>query len=309
LRVRFTSKVLVLDAPTNLGLKPPAPRHAPGVRRLPEALRAHRLLERLGAEDAGRLEPPAYRFAIDRATGVRNTDSIARFPHDVAEAVGPLLDRGDFPLVLGGDCSLLLGPALALRRRGAFGLCFVDGHQDLLTPKTSQTGGAAGMDLALACGVGPTALAQLAGPSPLVEASGVLLLGDRSGNSGYPGAAIDRARRRMFLAPLTSLRRRGVGAIVADGLAHLRRAGLDRLWLHFDVDALDDEIMPAVDSRQPGGLSWEEVVSLLRTLLASGIACGMDVTILDPERDPDGLCAEALMGILEESFAAARSAD
>ena len=65
---------------------------------------------------------------------------------------GDLLDRGRFPLVLGGDCSLLLGPTLALRRCGRFGLVFLDGHEDLLTPETSQSKDVAGMDLALACG-------------------------------------------------------------------------------------------------------------------------------------------------------------
>jgi hypothetical protein len=34
----------------------------------------------------------------------------------------------------------------------------------------------------------------------------------------------------------------------------------------------------------------------------------MDLTILDPERDPDGRCAEGLVRCMEVSFAAARDA-
>jgi arginase len=120
--MRFSRPVVVLDAPTNLGLKPPASRHEPGVRRLPDALRARRLLARLEAGDGGRVAAPPYRFGIDRATGIRNTEGLLRFAAELADALEPMLARGDFPLVLGGDCSLLLGSALALRR-GLFGLC------------------------------------------------------------------------------------------------------------------------------------------------------------------------------------------
>jgi arginase len=48
------------------------------------------------------------------------------FSRPLAEKISPLLDQKLFPLVLGGDCSILLGSALALRRRGRYGLCFID---------------------------------------------------------------------------------------------------------------------------------------------------------------------------------------
>jgi arginase len=233
---------------------------------------------------------------------------VVRFSLDLARSLEPILARGDFPLVIGGDCSLLLGTALALGRMGPFGLAFVDGHQDLLTPETSHTGGAAGMDLALACGVGPPGLTRLAGLLPLVDPALVLLLGDRSGDSGYPGANIRRLRSPMFRAPLPVLRRRGAGNVCAEGLAHLRHLGQDRVWLHLDVDVLDDDIMPAVDSRQAGGLSWTELDDLLHVLLTSGMLTGMEVTILDPDLDPDGRCVEAMASALEQAFARGRAA-
>jgi arginase len=306
--MRFNRAVVLLEAPTNLGLRPPAARREPGVRRLPAALRAHRLQERLGAAHAGSVIAPAYRFGVDRHTRVRNTDGVVRFSRDLARSLQPLLARGDFPLVVGGDCSLLLGTALALGREGPFGLAFVDGHQDLLTPETSHTGGAAGMDLALACGVGPPVLTRLAGPLPSVDPSLVLLIGDRSGDSGYPGSHVRRLRSQMFRAPLRALRRTIAGEVCSQGLARLRQLGQERVWLHLDVDVLDDDIMPAVDSRQPGGLSWAELGDILHVLLTSGMLAGMQVTILDPDLDPGGRCVEALTSALEHAFARARAA-
>lgn len=305
--MRFHAPIALLEAPTNLGLKPPARGREPGVRRLPAALRAHRLAERLGARPAGAVPVPPYSSEIDSHSGVRNTAGLIRFSRELAQALEPLLAGGEFPLVVGGDCSVLLGSALALGRRGTFGLIFADGHQDLLTPKTSHTGGAAGMDLALACGVGPRELTNLAGPVPLVDPALVVLFGDRSGDDGYPGADIRRLRAQMVRAPLASLRRVGVRAASAQGLARLTDLGASRLWLHLDVDVLDDAVMPAVDSPQPGGLSWSELDELLAALLTSGTLAGMQITILDPDRDPDGRCVEGLVVALEAAFAAARA--
>jgi arginase len=152
------SPLAVLDAPSNLGLMPPAPGRQPGVCFSPDALRSRNLLHRIGAGDGGRVSPPPYSYDIDTGTGVRNGPAIATYSRQLADAVASLLESGRLPIILGGDCSILLGSGLALKRRGTYGLVFIDGHQDLLTPATSSTNGAAGMDLALACGVGPRSL-------------------------------------------------------------------------------------------------------------------------------------------------------
>jgi len=57
--------------------------------------------------------------------------------------------------------------------------------------------------------------------------------------------------------------------------------------VHFDVDVLDDAIMPAVDYRQEGGLTWDEAAALLQGLLEQPGARGLEVTIFNPNLDPD----------------------
>jgi arginase len=61
--------------------------------------------------------------------------------------------------------------------------------------------------------------------------------------------------------------------------------------VHFDVDVLDDAIMPAVDYRLEGGLTWAEAAGLVRGLLARPGARGLEVTIFNPSLDPDGSIA------------------
>ena len=53
-------RIAILDAPSNLGLRPPTETSVPGCAKAPGALRDHGLLARLGARDAGCLTPPRY---------------------------------------------------------------------------------------------------------------------------------------------------------------------------------------------------------------------------------------------------------
>lgn len=298
-------RIAVLDAPTNLGLKPPAPGREPGVRRMPDVLRTHGLIERLGAEDAGRVPAPPYSPERDPDTRVRNAPAIARYSVELADAVGRLLDGGRFPLVLGGDCSLLLGTTLALRERGRFGLLFLDGHRDLATPDTSGSGGAAGMDLALVTGHGPDPLTDLRSLRPLVRETDVVLLGHRDEDEGYPPDLLGISRTVMRSCDLAEARRTGMRKAVLDSFDRLRSNGVEGVWIHLDVDVLDVDLMPAVDSPEPGGLAYEELDEILSAAFSTGLAIGMEVTIFDPDLDPDGRIAagfvEALAGVFRRA--------
>jgi arginase family enzyme len=60
----------------------------------------------------------------------------------LADAVTAVLE-GEFPVVLGGDCSIVLGAMLALRRRGGYGLLYIDGDADYYQPEVNPLSGAA----------------------------------------------------------------------------------------------------------------------------------------------------------------------
>jgi len=294
----MTRELALIEAPSNLGLAPPAPDKEPGARRMAQVLRELGLRTVLGAVDAGEVIPPAYSPERETSTGIRNARAIADYSVTLARAVGAQLDVGRFPIVIGGDCSILLGSMLGLHRRGRFGLVFLDGHQDLQTPQVSRTGGAAGMDLALAVGIGPPMLASLGNDGALVHPSDVALIGARDNPAWYTGDDVVRARDAMQVLPLAELRRLGMPAAGNAVASRMARADLEGTWIHCDVDVLDDAVMPAVDSRQPDGLSYDELETLLRPVLDSGLVVGMQVTIYDPDRDPDAVAGRALVGAL-----------
>jgi arginase len=74
---------------------------------------------------------------------------IVEHARQLAERIGALRRAGQVPLVLGGDCSLLVAAGLALRRAGRYGLAHLDGHTDFRHPGNSAAcASLAGEDLA-----------------------------------------------------------------------------------------------------------------------------------------------------------------
>jgi arginase len=73
-------------------------------------------------------------------------------------------------------------------------------------------------------------------------------------------------------------------------------------WIHIDADVLDDSIMPAVDYRLNGGLSFSELSELLKIIVASGRTVGMDITIFNPNFDADGSIAHRFVSSILEGL-------
>jgi arginase len=94
----------------------------------------------------------------------------------------------------------------------------------------------------------------------------------------------------------------GIEAAARAAIDHLKRAELDGFFIHLDADCLDEDVMPAVDFRVPGGLSWDELTTLLRVTLTSGKAVGLEVTIYNPRLDEDSTAGRGLTNALVEAL-------
>jgi arginase len=303
----FRRSITVIDAPSNLGLRPLRPGHIPGVYKLPDALRAQDIVARLGAVDAGRVTPPPYSPEPDPQTGFRNGTSIRSFALSLADRVAATLRDGAFPLVLGGDCSILIGNMLALKTLGRYGLFFLDGHDDFSYPrKPEKYAGlfaAGGLDLALVTGHGPDALTNIRGMKPYVRESDVAVFGyyhDPADAEDYATESLHASGMALF--DIDRVRQIGAGQAAQAAVSALIRTGIEGFWVHLDADVLDQAVMPAVDSPNPKGLRYDELTDILRVLLGSGQASGMEITIFDPELDADGSIAAAFTTAVVEAF-------
>jgi arginase len=281
----------VIEAPSILGLKPT------GVDRLPQTLLENGLAERVDARYAGRVEPLPYNSERDPSTGTLNAHAIVDWSPRLADAIGSVLDAGEFPILLGGDCSILLGAMLALKRRGRFGLLFIDGHADFYQPAANPNGEVASMDLAFATGYGPALLTDLEHRGPLVRPADTVAFGFRDADEQRQYGSQPLASDILAL-DLTTVRHMGVERAVQVALDRLILPEIEGFFIHLDADCLDDRVMPAVDYRLPDGFSWSDITSTLRMALTSGRAVGLEVTIYNPALDEDGRAGRELTNVL-----------
>lgn len=288
-------ELALLDAPSNLGLRPPAEGAVPGCYKAPGVLRDAGLLTRLGAHDAGVVT--AARYLPDWIPGqVRNEAAIAEHSLLLADRVGGLIDGGRTPVVLGGDCSILVGLALALRRRGRFGLVSLDGLDYRHPGNSDNVGAAGGESLAMVTGLGGL-LADLEGLGPSLMTQDVVAIGLRPDDE----CAQEAAAAGMHLIDSREATD-DPDAAVRRALDVVARPELDGFWIHCDADVLDPSVMPAVDSPEPGGLGFDHLAALLAGLVASPRFTGLDLTIYDPDIDPGHQGGRRLADVLTEAF-------
>jgi arginase len=196
---------------------------------------------------------------------------------------------------------------LALRSLGTYGLCFLDGHDDFAYPRSNKKHGlftAAGLDLGLVTGYGPAELVIIRGLLPYVKPSNVVAFGlyqDPADEADYATEAISQTQIQVI--DIHQIRAVGVQKAVSLALERLKNSDLDGLWIHLNVDVLDQSVMPCVDSPNPKGLMFAELQEILTALTGSSLAVGMEVTVFDPELDPKGKYASAFVSAIVQSFA------
>ncbi|HTE49455.1 MAG TPA: arginase family protein [Kofleriaceae bacterium] len=299
----------LIDAPNHLGLRPPRPGVEPGAWKAPAALDRAGLARRLQPERHARLPRRDYVVDAQPGTRIRNGVTLREFSLALAGEVETSLRRGALPVVVGGDCSNVLGCLLGLRRAGGRGLVHVDGHSDFFHPgnydAAARLGSAAGMDLALATGRGEpilTAWPDIGGP--LVADADVVQIGER--DAADPAYAYrDIEQTAIERITVQSLQAQGTGWAIERTLGRLGARGVERGWLHIDLDVLDQAVMPAVDSPGTPGLTYAQLSEVIGGLVGSGRIAGLDVAIYDPDLDPDGKYAPDIAAAVATGLASA----
>jgi len=256
-----------------------------GVARAPATLRAAGLGGHPTVVDGGDIP-------VDPPTTTRGPDGVIDGPN-LARTLGRIRDRvtaarsaGRRPLLVGGDCPILLGAVAGCQDAGdtPLGLLFVDGHEDAWPARASTTGEAADMEIGWLLGRGLDDLgADLRAVIMPMDAGRIALLGPRDraeldeagvASIGDVVPVLDDATVRADPADVTAWALAGV------------RSGAGPWWLHVDLDVLSTAALPAVDYLQPGGLSWDELDAIVATSIGAGGCVGASVTIYNPDLDP-----------------------
>jgi arginase len=273
-----------------------------GTEHAPEALRELDLVEVLGGPDRGDLDVRIRGEERDPVTGIVASPDVLATTATLREAVAGAISDGARPFLSGGCCSEVPGALAGARDAlGRVGLAYLDGHLDLYDGTTSPTGEAADMPISVALGHGPAAWVEEAGGASLAPRDAALV--------GYRDKEESQSYGMLQPEELPGLTHVSVDEVRAEG----SEAVVDRvtaalgpelpLWLHFDVDVLDQEVFPATDYLMPGGMTWEELLPVMTPLLSAPSLVGASLGCYNPDKDPGRACGRALVGSLGTALA------
>ncbi|MFN8177003.1 MAG: agmatinase [bacterium] len=227
-----------------------------GTARGPAAiLEASRQVETRDEETRVRLEDLS--FCLGPVVEPAPAEGPRAYTERVRAAVREVVAADRIPFVLGGEHSVTIGAARAVREKHPRAhLLSLDAHGDL---RDSY----AGDDHSHACVV-----------RRLLEGGPATIVGIRS-------YSVDEAR---FAETAPGLRLVPARALLRDGV---RPASLvedlgEEVYVTVDVDGLDPSVVPATGTPEPGGLGWWDALELLREVFARRRVVGMDVVELAP---------------------------
>lgn len=180
----------------------------------------------------------------------------------IERAVGAIVSRGRMPVSLGGEHTVTLGCVRGVlgASPGPLTVVQVDAHADLRDKYE-------GDPLSHAC------VSRRLAEEPEVE--GILQLGLRS----VDGEQVEFARReshriRQWFAD--DMR-------TSDWRSELaQRVAGRRVYLTLDVDGLDPAFVPATGTPEPGGLSWFDVLDIVRIAARESEIVALDCVELAP---------------------------
>ncbi len=298
----------LIGAPTAAGA------HSPGVEKAPAALRDAGLLERLQAagvsvRDHGDL--PLEPFRLDRDhPRAQNVARVAAAARAVAARCDDVLGAGELPLVLGGDCTIVLGALAAAVERALpaaddVGLVYLDAHPDLNTPEAVLQGALDWMGMAHVLGV-PGSVSELATLGPRVP----LLAWEQVAFLSVVETELTEVERSLlaeheplqFSATRVMAHARETAQTVARALGER----VSSFFVHFDVDALDFAQFPIADNayQRNQGLSLDVAAEVVGVLAASPSFRGLVLTEVNPDHSAgQGPVLEEFCGRLGEALA------
>jgi arginase len=269
-----------------------------GVDMGPSAFRIAGLGERLAAlglqvVDEGDLVAPIPETKSFGDPTKKYIREIARVCEKLYKASLAALEKGGFPLVLGGDHSLAAGSVAAtadyVRRDDGkpLGLIWVDAHGDMNTPSSSGSGNVHGMPLASLLGPEPAELSRIGGFTPKVRPDHTVLIGIR--NLDEREKEIVRASG-VLVFTMKDIDRSGIAQVAEQALA-IAGNGTGGVHVSFDLDVCDPTIAPGVGTPVKGGLDYREAHMMMEMIADSGLLRGLDLVEVNPILDDRNMTA------------------
>ncbi|VBB05333.1 ureohydrolase [Lucifera butyrica] len=274
----------IIGVPMDLGANRRGTDMGPSAIRYAGLSKALRKME-LEVIDRGNIEIPVPESIKTENGNLHFLAEISKACEKLGNVVGGILDRENFPLILGGDHSIAIGSIMGVAQKiPDIGLIWFDAHGDFNTLATSETGNIHGMSLAAACGRGCSELVGIGGFAPKIKEKKMVIIGVRDLD---PEEKEKLKRSQVTVYSMKKIDELGIAKVVEEAI---RIAGRDGSGVHvsFDMDVVDPSIASGVGTPVTGGLNYREAHLALELIAEANILKSLEMVEVNPIEDKGG---------------------
>ena len=238
-------------------------------------------LEKLGYEvhDLGDILPLPEGKSSPK---LRNYEQVIDINKKLYHAVSEILERGSFPIVLGGDHSISAGSISAVAaHHKRIGVIWIDAHGDWNDEHSSPSGNMHGMSFSAVCGAGPDCMVDFGNGPVYVDPKNCVQIGGRDID---PEERIRMKESGITVFPINMIDKCGMDDIIHRAIA-IASDGTDGIHLSFDVDAITPEYAPGTGTPVENGITAREAFLAVEMLAQSGKLISMDLVEVNPILD------------------------
>ncbi len=205
---------------------------------------------------------------------------------EMAGRVEEILNNDEFPLMLGGDHSIVMGSLAGIhawckKQNLKLGVLYVDAHGDFNTTETTLSGNIHGQCLAASAGYGLKELVNIYESERKVNPENICFVGCRDLD---PGEKKLMHEAGVTVFTVSDIDRMGFAEVVKK-VKLFFKTRVDVVHISFDMDALDPSIAPGTGVPVPGGMVYREALILMEEMAALNMVKSMEIVEVNPILD------------------------
>ena len=244
----------------------------------------------------------------------RRIKSVLKMYERIAAGVRDVLKDGKFPIILAGDHSNAGGTIAGIKMAypdSTIGVIWIDAHADLHSPYTSPSGNMHGMPMAVSLGEDNIEnkvndldyetielwemLKNVGGIAPKIEYRDIMFIAlrDYEEQEGYL-----LKKNKVKIVTTAEFKKVGVAKACREAIKYLNHC--DKIYISFDVDALDPAISRGTGTPVKGGINEREAADIILDLIQNERVCCLEFTEINPTLDSENVMAETVFEILQK---------
>lgn len=232
----------------------------------------------------------------DKDNKKKNLEQINVFNKQVYDTVKNTIERGNFPVTLGGDHSLVIGSALAsIAKNKNMGIIWIDAHGDYNTFDTTITGNIHGLPLAAIDGYEKNYLTDFH-DGTFYKPENTVIVGGRD----IDPLEIENIKDAgVTVFSTEEIHKRGMSAVMEDAIA-IATNETEGMHISYDLDVIDPKICPGVSVPAVDGINLDEAYEAVDSIIKHKAKLkSLDIVEYNPERDIDNKTKNIAKTILE----------